>query len=148
MAAKGTIEAGAAVTNHFRFEIFGIVPIPVTRIGELTREIVMAEMPDQTMQTTGQVKPGDSDFDVPAHHDAAVAGLNALMALNANGVVLGKVPATLYILGADNTSVKRSVLLDGFAITGLKTPELNSGDDGEMVAFTYSFSYDNLVFLP
>lgn len=148
MAAKGDILPGAAVTNHFRLEILGLIPIPVTRVGELVREIVFAEMPDQTKQTTGQVKPGDSDFDVPAHHDAAVAALGGLITASATGLLGHKSAATLFILGADNSTVKRTILIDGFALMGVKTPELNAGDDGEMVALTYTFSYDGLVLLP
>lgn len=145
MAGKGTVEANAAVTNQFRLEIPGTPDILFVRVGELERLLVLAEMPDKTMQSTGQVQPGEFEADIMAHHTAARVALDAMFELARTGAPLNKVVGTMHYLGADGASVKLSKLLDGLICKGSKLPEMQSGDDGEGVKVTYMFSYDDVI---
>ena len=147
MPAKGTAQARAAMTNQYLLEISGLIQIFFTRVGEIDSQLILTELPDKTMQTTGQVSPGEFEADQLMHHRAEVAALEAFHQLSRNGAPGGKSQAILHHLGADGISVKLSQLLPGLLIKGRKTPELNHGDDGESVKITWMFSYDDVIWL-
>ena len=146
MPAEGTVEPGAAVTNKFKLEIQGVQDTYWTRMGELTSELVTAEMDDGTVQTTGRLKPGESDGDQYMHHASERLALEVLYRACQTGAPGHKRPATLTFLGADGQPVMGMLIL-GFLLKGRKTPELASGSDGEGVKITWMFSHDRLVIL-
>ena len=147
MPGKGKVKSRAAMTNSFRFEVDGLPDIYFVRFGELERMIVLAEMPDKTMQSTGQVNPGETEADTLLHHTADRLALEALHRLAEGGLLGNKVDGTLYFLGADGFSVKAAALIQGAIFRGRKTPELNTKEDGEAVVQTWTVSYDDVDFL-
>ena len=42
-------------------------------------------------------------------------------------------------------SVGRSFIIEGLILKGIKTPDLNSKDDGEAVVATLMFAYDDVI---
>lgn len=144
MAAKGTAQANAAMTNQYVLEIAGAPDIFFVRVGELTSELVLAELADKTMQTTGQVNPGEFEADQYVHHDSEVLFLDALYILARTGAPLHKLGALLHLKRANGSTV-RSILIDGLICKGKKSPELSAGDDGSAVMFTWTFSYDDIL---
>lgn len=147
MGAKGQAQALAAMSNNYKLVIPLLPEIFFTRIGELDHQVVMAEMPDKTMQTTGQSNPGEFEAEQMMHHTAERAALEAMLKLTETGTLGYKTSGILYYLGADNSTVKLPVLIDGLVVKGRKTPEVASGDDGTALTITWSFSYDNLAFV-
>lgn len=146
MPAQGKADANSAVTNSYRLEIVGLPDIFFTRVGELERKLIMVDMPDQTKQVSGQVSSGEFDADQLAHHEGERAALEALLTLSASGTLGHKTVGTMFYLRADGTVVL-SVMLDGLICMGRKLPEMNAQDDGEKVVITWSFTYDDLIFL-
>jgi hypothetical protein len=147
MAAKGSAQANAAFSNQYKLEIPGLPDTFFTRVGELERMVTVAEMPDKTQQTTGQINPGEFEADQLLHHAAERAALEALLNLTATGTLGHKIVGTMHYLGSDGASVKLSVLIDGLMVKGRKLPEVNSGEDGEAVNITWTLAYDDLIFL-
>lgn len=141
---KGTVQAGAAVTNKFRLVVPGLPETYWTRFGELTRELVTAEMSDRTVQSTGDVKPGEVDADQYMHHADERVALEAWFAQCAVAAPGYKRAGELYFHGADGQPVAAYTLV-GLFTKGPKTPELNRGQDGEGVQITWMFSYDDVL---
>lgn len=141
---QGKVQAGAAMTNQFTLSILGLPDIYVTRLGELTTEVMVAEMSDGTRQTTGKVKGQDVEMDTYLHHATERAALEGMLVATQTGAPGYKLPATLHMNGADGQPVA-SWTLDGFFIKGRKSPELNVSDDGDGVKLTWMVSYDNLL---
>ena len=148
MPAKGAIDPNAAITAQFRLEIPGAPDLVFTRVGEMETQLVMAEMPDKTMQPTGQANPGEFEADLPMHHADQRAFLEAWLILTRTGSPGHKLVGTMYYLRADGVTSVRSVLLDGLVLRGDKDPEMSAGEDGEMAVITYSFTYDDRIKLP
>lgn len=141
---KGQVEAGAAVSNNYRLEITGLPAIYFTRVGELARELVIAELADRTNVSTGEVKPGTFEADQYLHHTSERLALEALHGLASGGVLGYKSSALLHHLDAGG-NVKGSWLIQGLICTGRKLPELAAGEDGEGVKITWSFAYDDVI---
>lgn len=143
MPAKGTIEAGAAITSEFELRIDLLIPIRATRISGIERMVKTTMLPDQTIQSTSQVGPLDAiEIDVPLHHTAEILAMEGLALAFANGIPLGKGIANVNFKGADQQT-RATILLPGFAVKGAKYPELNAGSDGAMAVVTFMCCADD-----
>lgn len=143
---KGTVQAGAAVTNKFRLVVPGLPNTYWTRFGELTAELVTTEMADGTIQSTGRIKPGEVDADQYMHHVDERVGLEAWLVQCATGAPGHKRAGELYFHGADGNPVAAYTLV-GLLNKGRKTPELNRAQDGEGVQITWMFTFDDVIAL-
>lgn len=143
MPPKGSIQPNAAMTNLFAITIAGIVPITATRFSGLERLVGVAKLPDQTLQSTGQVQPMDSaEIDIPTHHRTEIAAMDALALLTETGAPLYKNLAQVDQLSA-NKAIVQSDSLVGFMVRGRKRPANDSGADGAMHVTTYVVAWDD-----
>lgn len=145
--AKGQVAANAAMSNNFRLEIAGLPPIYFARVGEISREIKVAELADMTAQSTGQVAPITLEADQYLHHNVEVIALETLHRAAEAGAPGYKVATGLLYFLDTAGNVVRSYLLSGLWIMSRKTPELNAGDDGTGVLITWGFSADDAVMI-
>lgn len=149
---KGQVKAGAPKSNKFRLTFVdpnGIPspPIYITRIGEESREVVLADMPDFTRQSTGQVKAIDTEIDVVGNDDVAIAYLEGRLLATESGAV-GHKTAALVALLDEGENVRRTHEWSGVIVKGRKRPELSVGpSDGTAVVYTYMLSLDDSVLL-
>lgn len=147
MPAKGSIEAGAAITSEFQCLIAAIIPILATRITGLDRAVKTTTLPDQTIQSTSQVPPLDSiEVDIPLHHIAENLAMEGLSLAFQTGLPGGKNALTVLFKGADQR-VRTSMFCPGFAVKGRKPSELNAGSDGAMAVITWMCCADDALFL-
>lgn len=142
---KGTVKPDGAVTNQFEVEIGGLIPIVATRVSGLESMLTTAVMPDQTVVSTGSVKPTeDIEIDVPAHHDAEVLALEGLYQLAIAGGPLHKLGATVYLKNAGGKTI-RSFILVGLICKGRKPPDFEAKGDGEGAMITFKFACDQIT---
>lgn len=144
MTAKGTAQPNAAMTNQFRLEIVGLPEIYFSRVGEIERMITLAELPDRTYQSTGQVAVGEFEADMMPHHDTEWLAVQAWHREVEAGLATAKRPGTLYALRA-NGQVARALQLDGVLLKGWKLPEFATGEDGSGVVATLTLTYDDVI---
>lgn len=142
--AKGDVEAGSAVSNQFTLEVVGLPAIYFTRVGELTVELAVAEMADGTWQSTGRVKPGETEADQYVHHEVERVAMEAWFTACRTGAPGHKTTALLHLCGADGNPVV-SYLLDGVINRGRKLPEHDKSGDGEGVRATWMLAFDDVV---
>ena len=145
MPARGTVEADAALSNQYRLEITGLPAIVFTRVGDISTELVTTTMADQTVQTTGQVKASEFEVDHYLHHQAERVAMEAWFLACSSGATGHKLPAFLYLLGADGLTIKATYMLDGVICKGRKLPELDGMGDGEGVRLTWTCSADAVI---
>lgn len=145
MPAKGTVSADAALSNQFKLEITGLPAIVFTRVGDISSELVTTTMADQTVQTTGQVKPAEFEVDHYVHHTAERVAMEAWFLACASGATGHKLPGFLYLLGADGSTIKATYMLDGVICKGRKLPEHDAMGDGEGVRLTWTCSVDSVL---
>lgn len=141
---KGSVQPGGAMSNQFRLVVPGFPEIYFTRIGELSAELVKAEMADGTWQSTGKVKPGETEVDQYLHHDGERAAMEAWWTACQAGAPGHKLDCELYFQGSDGQP-RASYLLDGVIVTSRKTPELNRAQDGEGVLLTWGLAFDAVI---
>lgn len=141
---KGTVEAGAALSNSYRLEIPILGTIYFTKVGALESVLKTTVLADTTAQSTGKVDPIETDVEQYAHHDAEVAALEAWFAACIAGAPLHKQIGTLHLLGADGNPV-RSYLLDGMILRGRTLPEMDASGDGEAIRIGWKLSIDGVV---
>lgn len=141
---KGTVEAGAALSNSFRLEVPILGTIYFVKVGALEQELKTAIMPDSTAQTTGKVDPVEFEASSMAHHGTEILALEAWYAACKSGAPFHKQIGTLHVLGADGEPV-RSYLLDGLLLKGRTIPELDAAGDGEAVIYGWKMIVDNVV---
>ena len=144
---KGDVKAGAVVTNKFDLEFLGVFAIPklyAVSMGEVTRELVMAEMSDQTKQSTGIVKAFEFDIEVPMHHEDQVA-----MHRWFNGCVAAlighKQGGLAYYKGADGKAIRTTTLI-GCVCSKEVLPAMNKAEDGKQGNAKYTISVDSAAF--
>jgi hypothetical protein len=142
MAAKGTVEAGAAMTNQYKLQLDGMPDTFYTKIGAIDSELVLAEMADQTRQSTGQVKPVDVDVEQYVHHTAELVALEGRFAACIASAPGHKADGMCSLLGGDGKTVVASWLWTGVIIKKRGTPELAAGDDGQGARMKWTFSID------
>ena len=144
MAAKGTVEEGAAVTNQYRLEIDGMPEIFFTSVGELSRELQIANMADDTNQSTGRVLTGETDVAQYVHHDAERVAMEAWMQAAVDGAPGYKRDGEIHLLEASGQIVA-SYELQGLICRMRKTPALAQGEDGSGVVLTWTLAYDDVL---
>lgn len=142
MAAKGTVEAGASMSNQFKLVIAGLPDTFFTKIGATDSELVLAEMADQTRQSTGQVKPLDCDVEQYVHHTAERVALELMFAQAVASAPGHKREGIVHLLAGDGVSVVCSWLWSGVILKKRSTPELAAGDDGTGTKIKWTFSID------
>lgn len=140
----GSVQPDAAMSNKFKLNIVGLPPIYFNRIGEVTTELVVAEMADGTWQSTGKIKPGECEVEQYLHHETERVAMEAWFAACASGAPLHKLPATVEFQGADGKP-RAIYLWDGVINRGRKTPELDAKSEGEGLRLTWMLAIDIVV---
>lgn len=141
---QGDVQAKGAMTNQFAFKVSGLVPMYFVRVGEITTELVVAEMSDGTWQSTGKIKPGELEVEQYIHHTEERLAMEAWFADCIVGGPLHKIPATVEFRGADNQP-RAIYALDGVIVKGRKTPELDQSAEGTGAKMTWMLAVDNVV---
>lgn len=141
---KGAIQAGAAYTSQYLLRFSDGPEIYIPRVGEVAIELVVAERPDKTMGSTGQRGTVETDFDVPAHHQADVSYCERKLREAEAGAPGHKVQAVFAQLGPGNTVV-RSWAWRGVLFRSRSIPEHSAGEDGTMAVLTYGITIDDVV---
>lgn len=141
---KGTVQAGSAVTNQFKLVLPGLPEIYFTRVGELSRELVIAEMADGTWQSTGRIKPGEVECEQYMHHLAERVAMEAWHQACATGAPGHKIAGEMFYMGADGQPVAAYILV-GVLNKGRKTPEVNVAQEGEGVQIVWMLAFDDVV---
>ena len=143
---KGSVEAGAALSNSFRVEIPILGTILFLKVGSVEQELLTTQLADNTAQTTGKVNPVETELHTYAHHGDEVARLEAWLAACVNGAPGHKQVGTTHLLGADGQPV-RSYLWDGITLKSRGLPELDAAADGDAIMIGWKVVIDNVIFL-
>lgn len=141
---KGSVEAGAALTNSFLLEIPILGAIKFVSMGSLDQELKTTILADSTAMPTGKVDPVTTEAKQYAHHTAERLALEAWYAMNKSGTLGYKQIGILHMLGADGQAIL-SWLLDGMICNGRVIPELDSSGEGEGAMLTWKLTIDNVI---
>lgn len=141
---KGQVEDGAAVTNQYELEIDGMPPIYFTAVGELSRELQVAAMDDDTNQSTGRVTTGETTADQYVHHEDERIAMEAWHQACVDGAPGYKRGGQLNLKRADQ-GVVASYEITGMICRIRKLPQLATGEDGQGVKITWTIAYDDVL---
>lgn len=138
----------AALTNRGTLRLLTPVPgVSITefnfvRIGEIADETGMIDLPDNTRQSDGYTKAGETEIELAMHDTESVQVMDILRELARNGSAGYKADFLLTYDTANNETV-RGKQLTGVFVTAKSSPEITQGEEGEMATFTYTVQYDS-----
>lgn len=151
---KGEIKPNAIPSSSYLLKVVGLAPIVFTSIGALESELRTMELPDDTMVSTGRVKPGETEVVVPAHHDVDVVVMNLwfeegqapMSPVYKKSATLEFRPATYDTSSAAGQAGVRRWLIKGAFVKKAATPEGDETSD-DMATQTFTLSYDAVTLI-
>ncbi len=144
MAAKGTVQPNAPMTNQYELLFEGMPVLFAARVSGFDRQIVTTELADKTKQTTGQVNPFEFEVDHYPHHVTERVALEEWHRQVEGGGPLAKRSGLLFYKNAAGGIVFTKQIV-GAQPKGQKTPDLNAKDDGSAVMTTWVFDADDVI---
>ena len=147
MSLRGTIRSNHMPVNNFRLVVVGLPPLTPVSIGELESELETVMLPDRTVVSGGNTKPGETDIAIPAHHDIEIFAMELWLRGSKDPVNPAyKLPATV-LLNRLAGGIPRTFSLPGLFPKKRVTPALEMDNEGDMAVIVYTLSYDDVVLL-
>jgi hypothetical protein len=143
---KGDIQPGHIATNDYELLFPTLPPLTPTSIGGLEEELDTVELPDRTKASGGDTRAVETDVAIPAHHHIEIAAMEKWYRECQDPVApTYKKVGTLVIKSHVTGALPRTIALFGVFITKRATPDLEKGNEGEEVDYTYTLSIDRIL---
>jgi hypothetical protein len=142
MTMKGKIKNDHAPKNNWEMKVLGMPDLTITTQGNIEEELKTVELPDNTVASGGDTKPGEFQFSVPMHHKIEQVALE-LWYLEGQGPVSPtyKKPAVMtYKTIGDKIAAMYA--LEGCFLKKRGLPGTEMGDNGEMLVSEWTCSFD------
>lgn len=140
---KGKIKPDPVLINKYELRVVGMLPLVFTEISGLEDELELTELPDRTVASTGERKPGTFTAMQPSHHTAEIVAMEVWFRESQDPVSpTYKKPITITRYGS-RTKIVRTVL--GVFPCKRKDPDLDMSDEGTMDQIEWTFSFDDIV---
>lgn len=143
----GSVDPGAAMTNHFEWTLRGLPPIRFVSVGSLESRVKTARLSDGSAQATGRVDGVEVPVTIYLHHKEDLRALTAWHAESIANAPSAKKRGTLKLKAPNGTTIA-TVATRGAMLIALSTPDLDSDSDGEAVKVSGTVSIDQIKIRP
>jgi hypothetical protein len=143
---QGLIEEGHIPTNKYELIFLGMPPITPTKVSGLEETLEVSEMPDRTIQSSGQTEAVEWTMDLPMHHRLQQAAMEVWYAQCKDPVQPGyKKAGSMISRAAMAGRLPVTWSLIGTFPKGRKTPDLDMGEKGETTYVTWTMTSDEVT---
>lgn len=142
---KGKIKDDHIPLNKAELLVPGIpnlVAVTISGLEYLTQDV---DLPDRTSASGGQTEAVEFEIEVPMHHEAEIAGLDLWAQQGRDPVTPGYKRPVTYRFNSLSGQKKKSYTLLGTWNKGLKTPDADMANEGELAMITYVLKCDEVL---
>lgn len=145
MSVKGAIKEDHMPLSKYEVTVAGLPPLTFINVSGMENEIEAVTLPDRTVASGGQTKPGTFTAKVPLHHTIERKALEAWHLENKDPKSpTAKKVATFTAISGTGTNAAAFTLL-GVWPTKWGLPEFSMENEGEMATQEWSFSFDDIL---
>lgn len=145
MGLKGTIQPGRIPRNKYTLSVVGLPPIDFIHVGGIDEEIEEQKLPDRTTASGGQKPTIEFAVRIPAHHDVAVAAMEAWYKEGQDPVSPTYKKAGTLTKPDIFGNVKRSYAITGAWCQKRSMNDIEFANEGEMDVLEYMIKADEIT---
>lgn len=141
---KGKIQVDHMPVNNYQLRVAGLEMI-CTKVSGIEDVLETVDLPDRTAASGGNRKSTEMVIEVPAHHLAAQAFLEAWFKKSQDPVDIAyKLPCTLINKPISGNGGKTNQLFGCFP-KKRKTPDFEMQNEGELAVIEWTISIDDIL---
>lgn len=145
MGLKFVIQPDHLPVNNFVLTVVGLPPITFTKVGGLSLELESVDLPDKTQASTGRTKAGETEVEVPSHHLAEIAAMDAWYREGRDPVSPTYKKVATLTNYSGTTLIQKIITLIGVFVSKSGSPDMDMDDDGKMSVMKYTLKWDDLI---
>ena len=144
MTLKGIIQTSHIPINKYEFSVETLPALIFTTVSGIEQETGGTVLPDKTKVTGGEQEPFELTCEIPLHHAAEIAALEAWFAEGKDPVTATyKKTGTMLYYNISGV-VAKSLSLAGVWVSKLKYPDADMGnEEGELALLEVTLSVDD-----
>jgi hypothetical protein len=144
MGMKGDIQPDHILTNRATLNVGGIFTFVPSETGELSDEIKMVDLPDDTRATGGRKKATEMTFKIPSHHTVDMLAVEAWRIAGVGIVLPGYKRMVVLTIESATGGNKLVRILFGCWISKRVDPATQMGGDGNMAETEFTMQIDEV----
>jgi hypothetical protein len=142
---QGDIKPDHIPLNKYKFLVLGLPPLVCTKVGGLDDELMTVELPDQTVASGGNHKPGDFTITMPEHHRLEQAAMEAWFVEATEPVSPTYKKSATLVCSSNSGAIISTKSLLGVFPKKRTTQDREMDNEGELATIEWTLSFDKVM---
>jgi hypothetical protein len=144
MTLKGQIQANHIPINKYSLSVATLPALIFTTVSGIEQETAGTILPDNTKASGGEQQPFELTCEIPLHHAAEVAAIEAWYKEGKDPVTATYKKTGTMIYSTIGGTVGKTLTVSGMWVSKVKYPDTDMGnEEGELALLEVTFSCDD-----